>query len=240
MAVKRMLSMHIVGTDAFLEMPATSQLLYFHLSMRADDEGFVGNPKMIMRMVGMNEDDLKVLIGKRFILTFESGVVVIKHWLIHNTIRMDRFNKTNYDKEKKTLQIKVNKAYTEERQPLGNHSVTQVKLSKVKLREESTSPEKHLSYLLNIPKEDLEEFVEKFNATPDKIKEKGDDLLNYCKAKGKQYKNYKSFLRNAIKNDFGIRPPRDKELQERIKRIQEKSGVTSSYAKKLKDKFKMK
>lgn len=140
MAEKRMFSKQIVDTDAFLEMPASSQLLYFHLAMRADDEGFVGSPKKIIKMCGFGDDDLKVLIAKRFLLTFESGVVVIKHWLIHNTIRMDRYNPTAYQKEKSCLEICENKAYTEQKeelstnwQPTGNHLEPQVKLSKVNL-----------------------------------------------------------------------------------------------------------
>lgn len=137
-----MFSLQIVDSDAFLDMPQSTQLLYFHLSMRADDEGFVGNPKKIMRMIGTSEDDMKVLLAKRFLLSFQSGVVVIKHWLIHNTIRMDRFNPTTYEKEKKLLTTKENKAYTEvatNRQPDGNLLVTQVKLSKVNLSKERES-----------------------------------------------------------------------------------------------------
>ncbi len=134
MAQKRMFSKQIIDSDAFLDMPASSQLLYFHLVMRADDEGFVGNPKKIMREVGITGDDFKILVAKRFLIVFESGVVVIKHWLIHNTIRMDRFNKTSYQDEKNLLEIKQNKAYTElatDSLPLGNHLVPQVKLSQV-------------------------------------------------------------------------------------------------------------
>jgi len=141
MANKRMFSLQIVDTDAFLDMPAGSQLLYFHLVMRADDEGFVANPKKILRLVGSQEDDFKILVAKRFILTFESGVIVIKHWFIHNTIRMDRFHKTVYTEEKNGLETKGNKAYTElatSRQPSGRHLVPQVKLSKVKLSKSSS------------------------------------------------------------------------------------------------------
>ena len=140
MAQKRMFSLQIVDTDAFLEMPVSSQLLYFHLVMRADDEGFVGNPKKTMRLVGVQEDDMKILEAKRFILSFESGVVVIKHWLIHNTIRMDRFNQTAYQDEKNTLSLNENRSYTDvatTRQPLGNQVETQVKLSEVKLSKDS-------------------------------------------------------------------------------------------------------
>ena len=142
MANKRMFSLSVVDTDAFLEMPTSSQLLYFHLSMRADDEGFVSSPKKIMKMVGSGEDDYKVLIVRKFIIPFESGVCVIKHWLIHNTVRLDRFAGTNYIKEKSQLLIKDNKAYklinVEEQglidgKPNGNQMATQVKLSEVKL-----------------------------------------------------------------------------------------------------------
>lgn len=127
-----MFSKTIVDSDAFMDMPQSSQLLYFHLCMRADDEGFVGNPKRIIKMVGSNDDDYKILLAKRFLIPFESGVCVIKHWLIHNTIRMDRFNPTTYQDEKSLLEIKENKAYSDGL-PNGNQMATQVKLSKVNL-----------------------------------------------------------------------------------------------------------
>lgn len=107
-----MFSHDIVGSDAFLDMGVGAQLLYFHLAMRADDDGFV-NPKAIMRMVGAAEDDLKVLLAKRFLLPFDSGVVVIKHWLIHNLIRADLYKETTYKKEKSTIGLNENGAYTE-------------------------------------------------------------------------------------------------------------------------------
>lgn len=127
--------MQIVDSDAFQDMPMTSQLLYFHLVMKADDEGFVGNPKKVVRGIGANDDDLKILIAKRFLLSFESGVVVIKHWLIHNTIRMDRFNPTGYQEEKNMLYLKDNKSYTDmatNGKPIGNQMAGQVKLIKLK------------------------------------------------------------------------------------------------------------
>lgn len=103
----------IIDSDAFLDMPLSAQALYFHLSMRADDEGFVNNPKRIQRVVGASDDDLRLLILKRFILAFESGVIVIKHWKIHNYIRNDRAKETLYQKEKNTLMLTKNNAYTE-------------------------------------------------------------------------------------------------------------------------------
>lgn len=112
MANKRMFAKTIIDSDAFLDMPLSSQALYFHLSMRADDDGFVNNPKKISRMVNCSDDDLKLLVAKRFLLYFESGVVVIKHWLIHNTIRKDRKTPTNYQNEYHQLELKQNGSYT--------------------------------------------------------------------------------------------------------------------------------
>ena len=113
MAQKRMFSKQIVSSDAFMDMPQSTQLLYFHLSMEADDDGFIGNPKKVMRSVGSTEDDYKILIAKRFILVFKEGICVIKHWLIHNYIQSDRYKETQYIEQKKLLGVKENKAYTE-------------------------------------------------------------------------------------------------------------------------------
>lgn len=112
MAEKRMFAKSIIDSDAFLDMPLSTQALYFHLSMRADDEGFINNPKKIQRMIGASEDDLKLLIAKSFIIPFESGIVVIKHWRIHNYIRQDRLHPTKYTEERGLLEIKENGAYT--------------------------------------------------------------------------------------------------------------------------------
>ena len=112
MAEKRMFSKTIIDSDAFLDMPLSSQALYFHLSMRADDDGFVNNPKKIQRLIGCGDDDLKLLMAKKFLIPFESGIVVIKHWRIHNYIRNDRYKETNYIEEKSMLGIEKNKAYS--------------------------------------------------------------------------------------------------------------------------------
>ena len=101
----------IIDSDAFLEMPQSSQNLYFHLAMRADDDGFINNPKSIMRLIGGKDDDANILISKKFLIPFESGVVVIKHWKIHNYIRNDRYNETKYIKEKSKLEYDENNAY---------------------------------------------------------------------------------------------------------------------------------
>ncbi len=128
MAEKRMFTQKIIDSDAFLDMPLSTQALYFHLNMRADDDGFINNPKRIVRAVGACEDDLKLLIVKRFVIGFESGVIVIKHWRMHNTLRKDRYNPTQYQEELETLAIKDNGAYTDAVeiawQPNGNQMAT--------------------------------------------------------------------------------------------------------------------
>lgn len=147
MAQRRLFSQAIVESDAFLDMPISSQALYFHLGMHADDDGFI-NPKKIMRMIGAPPDDLNVLLTKRFVLRFESGVVVIKHWLIHNTIRQDRYKETMYLEEKSLLKLKENKAYTELATiglPSGNQMEPQVKLSKDKLSKDKEDKEIRIS-----------------------------------------------------------------------------------------------
>lgn len=112
MAERRMFAKTIIDSDAFLDMPMSAQLLYFHLSMRADDEGFLNNPKKIQRMIGASDDDFKLLMLKKFIISFDTGVVVIKHWRINNYLQKDRCKPTIYQKEKSMLGIKDNKSYT--------------------------------------------------------------------------------------------------------------------------------
>lgn len=112
MAERRMFTKRITESDAFLDMPSSTQMLYFHFSMNADDDGFVNNPKKIQKMCGASDDDFKLLIAKSFIILFDSGIIVIKHWKMHNYIQVDRYRPTDYLEEKSMLGIKSNKAYT--------------------------------------------------------------------------------------------------------------------------------
>ena len=107
-----MFTKRITESDAFLDMPSSTQMLYFHFSMNADDDGFVNNPKKIQKMCGASDDDFKLLIVKSFIILFDSGIIVIKHWKMHNYIQADRYRPTDYVEEKSMLGIKSNKAYT--------------------------------------------------------------------------------------------------------------------------------
>ena len=101
----------IIDSDAFLDMPMSARLLYYDLSMRADDDGFVNSPKKIMRMIGATQDDLAILAVRKFIIPFDNGVVVIKHWYIHNYIRKDTYNETPYKEQKEMLEFDENKSY---------------------------------------------------------------------------------------------------------------------------------
>lgn len=112
MAERRCFTKKITESDAFLDMPVSTQCLYFHLNMNADDDGFVNNPRKLQRMVGCTDDDLKLLIAKNFLLVFDTGVIVIKHWRMHNTLRNDRYHPTDYKEEYERLGIKENGSYT--------------------------------------------------------------------------------------------------------------------------------
>ena len=112
MAKRRMFSQQITDSDAFLDMPLSTQALYFHLGMSADDDGFLNNPKRTMRLIGASEDDLKLLIAKNFVIAFDSGIMVIKHWKINNYIPKDRYKPTVYSEEMSMLSEKENRAYT--------------------------------------------------------------------------------------------------------------------------------
>lgn len=112
MAERRMFTKTIIDSDAFLDMPLSTQALYFHLSMRADDDGFLNNAKKVMKIIGANQNDYDLLIAKNFVIIFADGICVIKHWRMHNYIQKDRYKETVYQEHKKQLLIKDNKAYT--------------------------------------------------------------------------------------------------------------------------------
>ncbi|WP_116963061.1 conserved phage C-terminal domain-containing protein [Fastidiosibacter lacustris] len=112
MAERRMFAKSIIDSDAFLDMSLSTQALYFHLCMRADDDGFINNAKKIIRMIGAGDDEIKILLAKKFLIAFETGVIVIKHWRIHNYIRSDRYKPTNYPHEFTKLSIDSNNSYS--------------------------------------------------------------------------------------------------------------------------------
>ncbi len=218
----------IIDSDAFLDMPLSTQALYFHLSMRADDDGFINNPKKIQRMVGCGDDDLKLLMAKRFILVFESGVIVIKHWKIHNYIRNDRYKPTLYQDEKALLADKDNKAYTFAEElskhdeklgiPDDNQAVyqmdTQVRLGKDRLGKDSKeikdltpskkSKAKPIRHKYGEYKNVLlsDEQMEKLKTEfPNDYQERIERLSEYCESSGKTYKNYLATIRSWARKE---------------------------------------
>lgn len=135
MGDRRMFAKTIVLSDAFLDMPASARCLYFTLGMFADDDGFVNSPKGIMRQSGATDGDMQVLLDKKFVLLFESGIIVIKHWRIHNYIQKDRYKPTKYQEELGQLTTDENGGYRMDTNciQVGYEMDTQVKLSKDKL-----------------------------------------------------------------------------------------------------------
>lgn len=191
-----MFSQQITDSDSFLDMPLSAQALYFHLGMTADDDGFVNNPKRIQRIIGANEDDLKLLIAKKFIIAFESGVVVIKHWKINNAIRSDRYTPTVYTEEKAMLTEKPNKAYTlgipndNQRLPSGCRSIGKVSIDKNNVvydfTEELSADEIHYLYATY---ENAHELIEQVQAEVNRkhtkiVKDAFSYIVGYANNKG--------------------------------------------------------
>lgn len=223
MAERRMFAKTIIDSDAFLDMPLSAQALYFHLSMRADDDGFINNPKKIQRMLGCAGDDLKLLIAKRFIIPFESGIVVIKHWKIHNYIQKDRYKETVYQQEKMMLETKGNKAYkiappTEIQQDTeciqaGYDADTQVRLGKVSTDKDSIgeleAPTKAVRHKYGAYKnvllsdEDLEKLKAEF---PTDWEDRIERVSEYVASKGKPYKDYLATIRRWARADKERKP----------------------------------
>ena len=208
MAERRMFAKTIVTSDAFLDMPLSTRCLYFTLAMFADDEGFVNNPKSIMRQVGASMDDLNILIAKRFILTFESGVIVIKHWKIHNYIAKDRYKETKYIEERSQITVDSNGAYTEciqdvykleTQDRLGKYSLGEDRLVEDSLDDasptKSPKPTRHKYGMYNnvlLSDEDYQKLQEEF---PHDYTERIDRLSEYIASTGKSYKSHLATIR---------------------------------------------
>lgn len=215
MAERRMFAKTIIDSDAFLDMPLSAQTLYFHLSMRADDDGFVNNPKKIQRMVGAADDDLKLLLVKRFVIGFESGVVVIKHWRIHNYIRNDRYKETVYQDEKASLTLKENGAYTlgipdgyqvETQYRLGKDRVGKDRLEEGNKAALPPKPARHqYGAYSNVLFTD-DEFAKLKAEFPLDWGCRIERLSEYIASTGKRYKNHLATIRSWAKKDEERKP----------------------------------
>lgn len=211
MAERRMFAKTIIDSDAFLDMSVTARLLYYDLAMRADDDGFVNSPKKIMRMIGASEDDLRMLAARKFIIPFENGVVVIKHWRIHNYIRKDRYNETTYSEQKELLELDENGSYRlvdDQRStnglPVVDQRLTQDRLGKVRLGKSSLGEDKPPRHKYGqyqnvlLTDEDLAKLQAEF---PDDWQKRIERLSEYIASTGKSYKNHLATIRNWASRD---------------------------------------
>ena len=202
MANRRMFSLSVVDTDLFLDMPQSSQNLYFHLGMRADDDGFVSNTKKIMKMIGATDDDIKLLIAKQYIIPFDSGIIVIKHWRMNNYLRNDRYKETNYKEEKQQIIVDDNLVYqmdTNGIHRLGKDSIGKdIEKEIYKEKDKKTYGEFKNVLLTDEEYHKLEEsnllpYIEK--------------LSSYIASKGKKYKSHYATIlnwnRTDKKDDYG-------------------------------------
>lgn len=231
MAEKRMFSKKIIDTDWFMDMPASTQNLYFHLSMRADDDGFVSSPKRIIKLIGASEDDYKVLIAKKFVIPFESGVCVITDWRINNYLRNDRHSETIYQEEKKCLSIDENGKYIfgiPNVNQLPTERYTQNSIEKNSIdkdnKKEINKEKVELVSTLNSYKDNFSE--ECFNAIRDWLKYKKEKKQSYKltglktllnKLKEWKENNGDSYVIDAIQNSIcnnysGIFPKKDNQV----------------------------
>lgn len=235
MAERRMFAKTIIDSDLFLDMPMSTQLLYFHLAMRADDDGFINNPKKIQRMVGCSDDDIRLLISKQFIIPFDNGIVVIKHWKIHNYIRNDRYKPTRFE-EKNLLTLDENMVYqmSTECQPTGIPMVdkmdTQDRLGKDRLgkvrdnmsdKSDCTPPKsKKKTYgeyrKVKLTDEEYQRLCEDYSEKT--ISEYIRKIDEYLQMTGKKaYKDYNLAIRNWLNRD-------------NIKKTTDKSGYEDDFS----------
>ena len=208
MAQRRMFSRKITETDRFLEMPLSSQALYFHLNMGADDEGFIDKAKTIQRTIGASDDDMKLLIAKGFLIPFDSGVVVIRHWRIHNYIRSDRFQSTLHQDEKTQLEYDHSKTAMlkplENVIPNGYHLDTQDRVSKGSLDKDSlTTYPKETD---NIPYKEIIDYLN--SKTGKKYRDnvqKNRSLIKARWSEGYRLEDFKQVIDNMVKDWSGTK-----------------------------------
>ena len=225
MSERRMFAKKVIDSDLFLEMPLSTQALYFHLAMRADDDGFVNNPKKIVRMIGADETALKILISNSFLIPFNTGIVVISHWKLHNFIRKDRYKPTIYQNEKNNLMLQDNGVYEilysncvqevdkrlTEGIPMVDQWDTQVRLGKVSIGKDNIymSPKsKKLKFgefqHVLLTDEEHKKLVEDYGEKTAALYIKKVD--EYCEQSGKRYKNYNLAIRNTFMQRDNIKP----------------------------------
>ena len=200
MAERRMFAKTIVTSDAFLDMPMSARCLYFTLGMFADDDGFVNSPKSIMRQVGATQDDMQILIAKKFVLLFDSGVIVIKHWRINNYLRSDRYKETTYIEEKAELTVEDNGSYTKNNDgipvgiPMVDQCDTQNSIGKDSIEKNIYGEFKNV----RLKEEEFEKLKAKF---PTDYKDRIEALSVYMRSRGKTYKDHYATILNWARKE---------------------------------------
>lgn len=211
MAERRMFTKKITESDAFLDMPMSTQCLYFHLNMAADDDGFVNNPKKIVRSINASEDDFKLLIAKAFIIVFESGVIVIKHWKMHNYIQSDRYKPTDYVEEKALLGIKADKAYTLDSQKavygLDTECIQNVSVGKDRLGKDRLGKDKNNSGVKKFTPPSLEE-VQAYITEKNYTGFTAEEWINFYEAKNWYIGKNKMVNWKSAVNTWGLKERR--------------------------------
>lgn len=219
MAERRMFAKSIIDSDAFIEMPMSARLLYYDLSMRADDDGFVNSPKKIMRMIGASNDDMNILIARKFVIAFENGVVVIKHWRIHNYIQSDRYKETNYKEQKALLEYDENKAYrltdTKCIQNVSNLEA-QVRLGKVSIGKDNNIEPKTTKRFVKPSIEDVETYCKNNGYELD-----AQYFIDYYESKGwligkNPMKDWKAAIRMWARNNKNWKPKQENKMPDFI------------------------
>ena len=201
MARKRMFSLLVVDTDEFLDMPSSTQSLYYHLGMRADDDGFVASPKKIVKLVNCSNDDLKLLIAKGFIIPFDSGIIAIRHWKLNNDLKKDRYTPTIYLNEKSTLKVNENKVYSIDGNNLdtkwiqnGNKLDTQYSIDKYSI-------DKYSIDKYSIDKNSKEYIVQKQEENQEQIQEQKQVKKEKVKKEKKPKETHNSIIENYTINE---------------------------------------
>ena len=234
MAERRMFTKKITDSDAFTEMPSAAQALYFHLNQGADDDGFNNQIQMAMFKAHASTDDLKILLAKNYLIRFESGVIVIKHWRMHNTIRKDRYTPTNFKDELEQLGIKDNGTYTRwlpngcQMVATGKDSIGKDSIGKdsIDMSDKPTKPTRHKygeykNVLLS--DEDLEKIKDEFPDWEERIER----LSAYIAQSGKSYKSHLATIRNWAR--------KDKEKEKEIPKVRKTSFNNFSSGEKMND-----
>ena len=203
MAERRMIAKTITLSDAFLEMPATARCLYFTLLQSADDDGFVNNPRSLMRLTSATDDDMKILLAKKFVLIFENGVIVIKHWRIHNYIQKDRYIETKYKDEKARLELDENNAYKMTGSNMDTTCIQTVYTGKDSIGKLSIGKNNNGGHFVPPTRDDIAEYCAEKSISIDI-----DRFLDYYTSNGwkvgrNSMKDWKATVRNWARKDNG-------------------------------------